>query len=68
MKQPLQIPHLGGREKPLLELGFSPNDATWLTLVCFYSGVFTRWQYAELHQCHRMAAYRLVRRLIGSQA
>ena len=56
MRQPLKIPHLAGREKPLRELGLSPTDATWLTLVCYHSGVFTRRQYAELHQCHRMAA------------
>lgn len=66
MKRPLKIRHLAGRKKPLLELGFSPTDATWLTLVCFHSGVFTRRQYAELHQCHRMAAHRLVRRLIDA--
>ena len=64
MRQPLKIPHLAGREKPLRELGLSPTDATWLTLVCYHSGVFTRRQYAEIHQCHRMAAHRLVRRLI----
>ena len=66
MKQPLQIPHLAGREKSLRELGLSPTDATWLTLVCYHSGVFTRRQYSELHQCHRMAAHRLVRRLIAA--
>lgn len=66
MRQPLQIPHLAGREKPLRELGLSPTDATWLTLVCYHSGVFTRRQYAEIHQCHRMAAHRLVRRLIAA--
>ncbi len=66
MKRPLQILHLSGCEKPLLGLGFSPTDATWLTLVCFHSGVFTRRQYADLHQCHRMAAHRLVRRLIDA--
>ncbi len=45
----LQIPRLAGREKPVLRLGFSPPDATWLTLVCFHSGLFTRRQYAQLH-------------------
>ena len=66
MKQPLKVPHLAGREKPLLKLGLSPTDATWLTLACSHSGVFTRRQYTDLHQCHRMAAHRLVRRLIDA--
>ena len=66
MKQPLRIPHLAGREKPLRELGLCPTDATWLTLVCYHSGVFTRRQYAELHQCHRMAVHRLVRRVVDA--
>ena len=44
MKQPLKIPRLARREKLLRELGLSPTDATWLTLVCYHSGVFTRRQ------------------------
>ena len=64
MKQPLDIPHLAGRQTPLLDLGFTPADATWLTLVCYHAGVFTRRQYADLHNCHRSSAHRLVHRLI----
>lgn len=66
MADPLHIPHLTGRERPLLELGFSPPNAVWITLVCFHSGVFTRRQYADLNQCHRVYAHRLVHRLTNA--
>ena len=66
MHQHLDIPHLAGRDAPLLELGFTPADAAWLTLVCFHSGVFTRRQYADALRTHRMAAHRLAHRLIAA--
>ena len=40
-RKPL-IAHLKGREKLLEPLGFTPQQAEWITLVCLHSGLFTR--------------------------
>ena len=36
------IAHLKGRETLLRPLGFTPQQAEWITLVCLHSGLFTR--------------------------
>ena len=35
------IAHLQGREKLLRPLGFTRQQAEWITLVCLHSGLFT---------------------------
>ena len=39
------IKHLRGREQKLAEFGWSPQEATWVALVCLHSGLFTRAQF-----------------------
>ena len=39
------IEHLRGREKKLAKFGWSPQEATWVALVCLHSGLFTRAQF-----------------------
>ena len=36
------IEHLRGRDRKLEPLGWTGQDAEWITLVCLHSGVFTR--------------------------
>ena len=40
------IAHLQGREKLLETVGFTRQQAEWITLVCLHSGLFTRDQFA----------------------
>ena len=40
-----EIKHLRGRERNLAEFGWSPQEATWVALVCLHSGLFTRAQF-----------------------
>ena len=40
-----EIKHLRGREQKLAEFGWSPQEATWVALVCLHSGLFTRAQF-----------------------
>ncbi|MCY3966428.1 MAG: hypothetical protein OXG83_15455 [Acidobacteria bacterium] len=60
-----KISHLAGRDAALRTLGFSPTEASWLTLVCLHSGVFTRHQFCRFHNCRENAAHRFVRRLVN---
>lgn len=39
------IKHLRGRQKKLDRFGWSPQEATWVALVCLHSGLFTRAQF-----------------------
>ena len=41
----IEIKHLRGRERKLAEFGWSPQEATWVALVCLHSGLFTRAQF-----------------------
>ena len=63
---PAEVPHLAGREAALNELGFFDWQAAWLTLVCLHSGVFTRTQFTEHHQCSPETAATFVRRLVDA--
>ena len=60
------IPHLAGRDKALRELGFRDHEAAWLTLVCLHSGVFTRTQFTEHHQCSTRTTHLFARRLVDT--
>ena len=40
-----EIKHLRGRQQKLAEFGWSPQEATWVALVCLHSGLFTRAQF-----------------------
>ena len=40
-----EIKHLRGRERKLSVFGWSPQEATWVALVCLHSGLFTRAQF-----------------------
>ena len=61
------IPHLKGRETPLKTLGWRPNDAEWIALVCLHGGLFIRSQYAAWRNASPMAAVRFVRRLVSAR-
>ena len=53
-KETVKFPHLKGREKLLRPLGFTWQQAEWITLVCLHSGLFTRDQLAFcLHGANR---------------
>ena len=65
MRSP-DIPHLADRDTALRTLSFSAVEASWLTLVCLHSGVFTRHQFCRFHNCRENAAHRFVRRLADS--
>ena len=58
------IAHLRGRERKLEPLGWTGQDAEWITLVCLHSGVFTRAQFCQYFDTDRKRALRLVKTLI----
>ena len=60
------VPHLAGRDAALRELGFRDHEASWLTLVCLHSGVFTRTQFCHHHACRNNAAHRFVETLLNA--
>ena len=62
------IEHLYGREKALEPLGWSGPEAEWIALVCLHSGIFTRAQFCDYFNTHRVAALRFVRALIERRA
>ena len=61
-----EVPHLAGRDAALRELGYRDSEAVWLTLVCLHSGVFTRPQFTEHHQCSIEASRKFVGRLVDA--
>ena len=62
-----EIKHLRGREKKLTEFGWSPQEATWVALVCLHSGLFTRAQFcAHFGGGQRPAWTSLAQRFVGS--
>lgn len=66
---PLQapaVPHLAGRDAALRDLDFRDWEAAWLTLVCLHSGVFTRTQFTEHHDCSTETTHGFVRRLVDA--
>ena len=58
------IAHLRGRDRKLEPLGWTGQDAEWITLVCLHSGVFTRAQFCQYFDTDRKRAGRLVKTLI----
>ena len=58
------IAHLRGRERKLEALGWTGDDAEWITLVCLHSGVFTRAQFCHCFDTSRKRAERFVKPLI----
>ncbi|MCY3966432.1 MAG: hypothetical protein OXG83_15475 [Acidobacteria bacterium] len=60
------VPHLAGRHAALRELGFRPHEAAWLALVCLHSGVFTRTQFTDHHQCSPATARTFARSLVAA--
>ena len=63
---PWPMPHLEHRSAAVQALGWAPDDAHWLALVCLYSGVFTRLQYRDWHHRDKYAARRFVQRLTAA--
>ena len=62
------IPHLQEREKPLEPLGFTAQEAEWITLVCLHSGIFMRDQVAfYLKKGDRFTGRRFVQTLIETK-
>ena len=62
-RKPL-IAHLKGREKLLEPLGFTPQQAEWITLVCLHSGLFTRDQAGAFLRLTQRTARRFVQALL----
>ena len=58
------IEHFRGRDRKLEQLGWTGDDAEWITLVCLHSGVFTRAQFCHYFNAKRMIALRFVKTLI----
>ena len=66
-REPL-IAHLQGREKRLEPVGFTRQQAEWITLVCLHSGLFTRDQLAfYLQGANRFYVRRFVRSLLDAR-
>ena len=63
----MNFPHLQGREKLLEPLGFTGQEAQWITLVCLHSGLFTRDQVEVFFGLGKSAANRLILRLLQVQ-
>ena len=62
------IPHLQEREKPLEPLGFTAQEAEWITLVCLHSGIFMRDQVSfYLKKGDRFTGRRFVQTLIETK-
>lgn len=66
------IQHLKGLEKALSQFGWSPQEATWVALVCLHSGLFTRAQFCAYFgspgaPAWRMQATRFVQSLLERQ-
>ena len=61
------IAHLKGREKLLRPLGFTPQQAEWITLVCLHSGLFTRDQAGAFLRLTRRTAQRFVQALLQAR-
>ena len=60
----MKFPHLKGREKRLEPLGFTRQQAEWVTLVCLHSGLFTRDQVEAFFRHTKSTANRFIQRLL----
>ena len=56
-----------GTEKLLRPLGFTPQQAEWLTLVCLHSGLFTRDQVEAFFGYSKSSANRFIRALLRTR-
>ena len=63
----MKFPHLKGRQKLLRPLGFTPQQAEWITLVCLHSGLFTRDQVEAFLRLTRRTAQRFVQSLLAAR-
>ena len=63
----MKFPHLKGREKLLRPVGFTPQQAEWITLVCLHSGLFTRDQVEAFLRLTRRTAQRFVQALLAAR-
>ena len=63
----MKFPHLKGREKLLRPLGFTPQQAEWITLVCLHSGLFTGDQAGAFLRLTRRTAQRFVQALLAAR-
>ena len=63
----MKIPHLKGREKLLKPLGFTRQQAEWITLVCLHSGLFTRDQVEAFFGYAKSTANRFIRALLRTR-
>ncbi len=62
------IEHLRGRDRKLEPLGWTGQDAEWITLVCLHSGVFTRGQFCDYFGTETKRAHRFVKALVARKA
>ena len=63
----MKFPHLQGREKLLEPLGFTPQQAEWITLVCLHSGLFTRDQAEVFLGTSRTTSKRFMHALLDAR-
>ena len=63
----MKFPHLKGREKLLRPLGFTPQQAEWIALVCLHSGLFTGDQAGAFLRLTRRTAQRFVQALLAAR-
>ena len=66
-KETTKFPHLKGRETLLRPLGFTPQQAEWITLVCLHSGLFTRDQVEAFFGYAKSSANRFIRALLRTR-
>ena len=66
-KETVKFPHLKGREQLLRPLGFTPQQAEWITLVCLHSGLFTRDQVEAFFGYAKSSANRFIRTLLRTR-
>ncbi len=63
----MKFPHLKGREKLLKPLGFTRQQAEWITLVCLHSGLFTRDQVEAFFGYAKSTANRFIQALLQTR-
>ena len=62
------IEHLRGRDRKLEPLGWTGQDAEWISLVGLHSGVFTRAQFCDYFSTGRKQVERFVKSLVERRA
>ncbi len=66
-KETMKFPHLKGRETLLRPLGFTRQQAEWITLVCLHSGLFTRDQVEAFFGYSKSSANRFIQALLRTR-